>query len=193
MNGKIKILIAASSLIWFAACLASCLGEFVPDPVNPDLTAYSEKGKNTASALINGEEWNYIGSCDLKYGCDRLTIINEVDSNRITMEFRGYMVKDKASVRLQIVLQDLGITSLDELETLSGKDFNLDQQKHYASLKYDEARSDEGRLFLRRVIKKDSAKYIFAGTFGFVATDDKGKTYEVFKGRFDSYIDYMGR
>lgn len=193
MSGKIKILIAVSSLIWLAAGLASCLGEFVPDPVNPDLTAYSEDGKNTASALINGEEWNFIGSCGFMSGCDRLIVINEADSNRITMELSGNMVKDRASVRLQFVLQDLDITSLEELETLAGKDFNLDQQKHYASLGYGEARSDEGRLFIRRVIKKDSAKYILAGTFGFVATDDKGMTYEVFKGRFDSYIDYRGR
>ena len=169
---------------------SSCLGEFVPDPINPELTVYSADGKNTASALINGKAWNDIGYCGF-YDCETLRLRNDISNNKIRISFEsGYMVQTKEPVSLHYELLGLNINSISDIPSLKGKDFSLTNDPNFATINYSECKSTQGKLFIREVVETNNGNFIIAGTFGFIITVENGETYEVFKGRFDSYILY---
>lgn len=170
---------------------SSCTVDFVPDPVNPDLTVYSADGKNIASAFINGHAWNSFSSCGSFYWCNRISVINQINNKRIFISIHpGKMVISDTRLSIEFTLENTEVNSLGEIMKLDNLRLPLHGQPNYASLSTVNSTSHEGQLFIREVINTDSDNYIMAGTFGFIITDDSGITYEVFKGRFDSYIEY---
>jgi hypothetical protein len=191
MNSLLKRLIFLFIMMEGSGILSSCTVDFVPDPVNPSLTVYSEEGKNIASALINGQPWNSFSSCGSTYWCNRITVTNQADSNRIIIAIKsGRIINSDESLSIKFTLENTGVNSLGEIMKLNNLRLQLNGQPHSGSLSTANNASHEGQLFIRRIISIDSDNYIMSGTFGFIVTEDSGQTFEVFKGRFDSYISY---
>ncbi len=182
-----------------ALLTTGCEGEFVPDPLDPQLPRYSEKGHNTAGALINGKIWRAVYRTGfLSQPSGTLSLWADTTTQKIFLTLEGNEGYDSsfiAPVHIEFVLDNTD-NQLQRIESLKGKKFVLDGQPHFAQLTdlYMEnasCKSSDGQLYIKNVKRthQTEASYQISGTFGFtIDTDSCGLT-RVQYGRFDYQIE----
>lgn len=187
--------------------LASCDSIFVPDPIDPRLPKYTEKGNNVAGAYIDGMIWEseeevvsipflHLYTVDKPY----LDVWKEKDS--IRMQFNGSLAEEEA--RVEFYLTGLGISEFNDLPKLEGQKIQLDGVVNagYFYKKGANAGVQKGatvvkgvgQLYFRNVSpivtmtdsdREETRTVIISGTFGFTVKGPDGKEIKVASGRFD--------
>lgn len=179
-----------SSLIALILLAASCEGKLVPDPVDPRLPIYSEKGYDAAGAFIDGHIWKSVFVSGWMIYRDNPQIISYDNSDSLIISLEG------SSTRFNYIVFNLSqvkVTQFDDLLKLDNRLIRLDGSENYATCyKYRDYGSTEdeegkgiGQIYFRHVAVMDSVHIIVSGTFGFSFIDSEGKTIKVTSGRFD--------
>lgn len=195
----------------FFLTLVSCESVFIPDPIDPRLPKYTERGVNTAGAFVNQYVWKSVA----EYGYDLgyffgspnkdfpfMKVFNIKDS--IVLQFDGQIMKGQkvlTNSSITFHLRDLNIHSFSDLITLKNRKIQLDGVRNFGAFTrsdfYDpnyyppcSATAGIGQIYFRNVIMNDSLnRAIISGTFGFTITNSNCGTTEVSYGRFDSRFD----
>jgi len=196
-----------SSLIIVLTCiLQSCENNYIAEPLDPRLPAYSEVGAGDAGAYIDGNPWRTgnefqpFGSpfyaMSLHYSLDSAEKITRISF------LRGPVFNLGKSATISFYLLDERIANRAELQRLEGKKFNLSENGSYAHLIFhrrfvndtlvipeDTLAGTTGAFYIRNVeYREESATTIISGTFGFQA--GKGDSaVQVSSGRYDFRLD----
>ena len=164
----------------------------VPDPIDPRLPKYTEKGYNVAGAFVNQKVWESV----LTYGFVRnngepyVLAFNSQDS--IIICFDGQLETQDVAVKFH--LKGLHIQKFSDLINLNDTKIQLDGTRNAGTLgKYtspwDSVGMEShgaGQLYIKKVVLDDSLKsVIFSGTFGFNLNNPITGISEVSYGRFD--------
>ena len=168
---------------------AGCEDSFRPDPVDPRLPKYSEEGKNTAGALVNGKVWRAVGNCSFMGCSNDLNLLYYENSaggiDSVGLSISGNFINGEPAASMTFILKGFENSSLANLPDLVGVyDLDADVHKGY----YNACLAQSGRLEIRYAGRKggtDSKRYVLAGTFSlYVAGGACGLT-TVEYGRFD--------
>lgn len=148
---------------------------FIPDPVDPRLSKYTEDGLNVSSALINDAVWIAEPAFNFKSGEDpNHYLIYQTDSDTISIEIKGN------SGTLEFVLIGYGIDDLQKINKLREKKIPVGTQNFYAT--FNNVRAENGQIYFKHVESTDTTA-VLSGTFGFdIITDPPTK---IAYGRFD--------
>ncbi len=189
------ILRSAIFLCVLFLCQACVKETFFADPYDPRLPGYTENGKNSAGAFINGQAWTvgqrefldsiYPGAmhvfCDSSTGASYLHIS---DGSLRHSEVSG-------KVDLGFHLSGSCIRSQSDLLALAYTEIVLDGVSNFGYLvdpcsRCDTVPSGIGTLYVRHVKTRDTCT-IFSGTFGFLI-DGAEDAFTVYQGRYDFEI-----
>ncbi|WP_321317753.1 hypothetical protein [Labilibaculum sp.] len=174
--------------------LTSCTSEFVPDPIDPRLPKYTEKGNNAAGAYIGDEIWKsevYISFPS--YGNSNRPYIKAwQEQDSLMIVFSGSTKGTQAFVEFH--LKGLNISKFDDLIDLNGQKISLDENQNagyyienYAPIIYDN--KGIGQIYFRNVrFNNDKSAIIISGTFGFSLSEYDQWPLKVSSGRFDYKI-----
>lgn len=183
---KRALAILPLTMLWVA-----CENIWVPDPIDPRLPKYTEKGYQSAGAFINGSLWK----SEVKGGflksyshTPEIECFPEQDSLVIT--FSGDEIasgRSNVKIRFQLhVSQE--ISEAKDMVKINGTKFTIDGTVNKATIsKYPDyicTASGEGQLYLK-YIGKANGRSIMAGTFGFTLNDPSCGSLSVTYGRFD--------
>jgi hypothetical protein len=201
-----KLLFFLSFAGVIACILQSCENNYIAEPLDPRLPAYSEVGAGDAGAYIDGNPWRTgnefqpfaspFYAMRLHYSLDSVTT-----STRISF-LRGPVFNLGKSATIVFYLLDERISDRSELERLEGTKFNLSEGGSYAHLIFhrrfvndtliipeDTLVSTKGAFYIRNVeYKKESERTIISGTFGF-ETEEADSAVKVSSGRYDFSLD----
>jgi hypothetical protein len=169
--------------------LFGCQGSvLVPDPVDPRLPMYTERGNNVAGAFINGDVWisqveNHIDG-GRSYEPE-FVIYKDADS--ATLVFSG-LLSNQVYTEIKFDLKNFNENSVTDLTVLSQTLFALDGvagSGEVDPLIYDSSDSCRfyGQIIFKSVRKVDDRFVIISGTFGLFTGN--GCTSAVTYGRFD--------
>ena len=163
------LIICAVLLFVFESCES-----FIPDPVDPRLSKYTEKGLNVSSALINDSVWIAEPAFYFKHGVDpNHYLIYQPDNDTISIQINGN------SGTIEFVFIGYGIDDLQKLNKLREKKILVGNQNFYAT--FNDVKAENGQIYFKHVESTDSMA-ILSGTFGFTIPDPAIK---VSYGRFD--------
>lgn len=170
---KLKFLsICVVLLLVFESCES-----FIPDPVDPRLSKYTEEGLNVSSALINDAVWIAEPAFYFKYGTDRKHyMIYQPVNDTLNIEMRGN------TGTVKFIFIGYGTDELQKLNTLREKKIPVDNQKLYATL--NDVNAQSGQVYFKYATATDSTA-VLSGTFGFNITAPPTK---VTHGRFDMFF-----
>lgn len=176
--------------------ITGCNGEFVPDPIDPRLPVYSEKGHNAAGALVNGKTWRAVKGSSFLHVSNELTIWKDLNDSTLHLYIDGYY-KDTAFIMgtdIEFVL-DTKSKNISHLRNLIDKKFSLDGNLNYGTLddynlSESHCKSIFGQLYIKSVRKQsnENNSYNITGTFGFTIDNDSCGRVEVKYGRFDYIV-----
>lgn len=127
----------------FIATFSSCRDEvFEPDPDDPRLPRYTEKGNEIGGALINDTAWKTNFERYFTGAAEVFFIKNYADGDSVVVEMTGRMYEgldSGALINLHFVLRDLEILKVRDVTTLRGQRFMLDGSSNYGVIEdYDE-------------------------------------------------------
>lgn len=166
----LKIMIVISAIF-----MVSC-EMFIPDPIDPRLSRYTEDGRDVSSALINDNAWIVKGETSFKFGYfPNHYITYQPENDTLFVEFNS-------DTNIGFVLVGYGITQVKDLNMLHNKKISINGENFYAI--YGGKKADNGQIYFKNVISNDSSA-ILSGTFGFTLSDPPTK---VSYGRFDFTI-----
>jgi len=202
---------SVSLALGFFLGLDGCLKEvFTPDPSDPRLPAYTEKGNEIGGALINNVAWK----SDYFFGFDNPStypchLLNFASKDSAVVEFIGQCNEGANKgfpISFFICISNFQIPFIKDIANLSGKTIFLDGHKNKATIRdYGKSINTKkgyftggtGELTIKTVkpiegwtlTNSDGISYhpvIMAGTFKFYFASD---TVSVDSGRFDFEID----
>lgn len=172
----------------------SCDSIFIPDPMDPRLPKYTESGNNVAGALVNDEIWR--AEVDLYWSIAGVQSINNAsvtiwpEKDSVVIYFPGKT--GDINTTIEFHLKSTEVNSFEDLVKLEGSKIELDGNVNYACFIQDGNIVDKGigQFYPTHIHKRDSSSnVIFAGTFGFYATNSMGKEMQITYGRFDYRLD----
>lgn len=185
-----------NSIIWIislALLMLSCEDFFIPDPVDPSLPKYTEKGSNFAGAIINDGVWK---SHFERYtnGSDDEPIVHYFSfRDSLTVKFVGRISEEDSHMAMVFSLKNIGARKLDDLLLLNNKKFNLGKEGYgvyvVTQTNYNCSISGEGQLYFKSVkYSNNKRNIILSGTFGFDVVNPICGNHTVRFGRFDYEI-----
>lgn len=173
----IKLLIAAIVIF-----LASC-EKFIPDPVDPRLSRYTEDGRNISSALINDRVWIAKGETYWAWSApayDPMHFITYQPKNdTLFVDFKH----SNSDSNIRFTLVGHGIKEVKDLNMLRDKKIPINEENFYAV--YGGNKAQNGQIYFKHVDSNDSTA-VLSGTFGFTIGDPPTK---VSYGRFDFRVE----
>lgn len=180
--------------------LNSCIGTFVPDPVDPRIPKYTEDGNNVAGSFINDNIWESIVTTGFFNSNDQPFITAWQENDSLVLRFNGNTAGKSSSIEFH--LTGLKISKFEDILTLNGNKIQLDGIKNAGyytesdnSSGYDN--KGVGQIYFKHVSIKGSNVstgeqpskiIIISGTFGFLVNDSDEKITKVTSGRFDYRI-----
>jgi len=185
LAGKIILLIAFAIII-------SCGSIVIPDPLDPRLLRYTDKGNNAAGALVNEDPW--ISEIKL-FSSSAREVQSFMSGDSLMISFEG-TAEDKGRITFSFILRGFDIDSLSDLSKLNNeKIFFADSDNsvfYLASSNGGLLEGTAGQIYFKSVKlvpeleNSDVIDYmIISGTFSFNIPDqDISVTY----GRFDFKI-----
>jgi hypothetical protein len=190
--------------------LGACRKEVVePDPNNKLLPKYTETGRNTGGAMINGQGWRtYEAKGLINY---RSALVVKADADSVSVIFDGNMLPltnppQRQELEFTLRRKSQAPFTLDSLLSLHNRRFGLDGRRHVARMDpygatYSDYAAGRGELYVRRVQKLVSSnvtvngqpytQYVLSGTFHFTAYS-RTDSVRVSEGRFDHRIERLG-
>jgi hypothetical protein len=190
------ILISLFLLLGMAGCLDRT---FIADPLDPRMPAYTEKGANTAGALIDNRIWiasslEGPGSNEI-FGDEKMFFFFSGASDSLFVAFQsGKLRMNNSTISVGFYIPGPVIRDTEDLYDLEGRTISLDGQTHYGQLFYGGYRTingpvgdhrGTGALHFRNIAQsEDSARVNVSGTFGFDIMIDS-VLHTVHSGRFD--------
>lgn len=194
-------LFTVCALTMFSGC-----GEeiFEPDPRDPRLPKYTEKGNQIGGALINNQPWRTNYKCFFGGCSDAFFLTNYSSGDSISVEMTGQILEgidSGAFVILHFVLRNRHVRKVGEITKLRAARFILDGTDNYGMIEdWDERwipgvkfyRGGTGEFYVKHVEEltnitiTGSEPYhpcIVSGTFHF--TTLRQTRLDVTRGRFD--------
>jgi hypothetical protein len=177
--------------------IESCGAVWVPDPIDPRLPKYTEKGYNTAGAIINGELWKSKAELGFSGSFDEPSVLFFPNRDSLIINFLGEMDSSNYSrVAFSFLLRNTQVNEWSDLIKLNGKKFTIDGVVNKAWVISNGsyylpncATSAFGQLYLRYVALDTSnanqTDLIMSGTFSLTQNDNVCGQYQVTYGRFD--------
>lgn len=113
-----SLLPAVLLLLLFVSC-----EEYVPDPIDPRLPKYSQEGKNTAGALLDGTTvFRSDERCSILGCSENFTIISFPNgaTDSVQLEINIDAPDDSRSAFLRFTLADKRLENFNDVETLVG-------------------------------------------------------------------------
>ncbi len=170
--------------------VTACDNEPIPDPIDPRVPKYTEKGCDVAGALVNDGVWESVVYVGMFSGSNNRPVITiDRQGESLSLEFSGYTSGKYSSIIFHMT--DLGISSFQDLILLDGRKIQLDgleNSGYYtggADLPIDMKRG-VGQIYFKRASKNPTYSEIrVSGTFGFSYVDSNGNQIKVTSGRFD--------
>ena len=173
MKNFIKIFIFSATTIFLISC-----EKFIPDPIDPRLSRYTEDGRNISSALINDKVWIAKGKAywmwRLGYDYEHY-FTYQPKNDTLFLDFKAH----NSDSNIKFVFVGYGITSVKELNLLRDKKIPINGESFYAV--YGGNKANNGQIHFKNVTNNDSTA-VLSGTFGFTIADPPTK---VSYGRFD--------
>lgn len=183
-------------LLFISILVYSCDPVYIPDPIDPRLPKYTEKGNDVAGAFINDTLWRseFYGSFfGLGSGSDVPRIFYSPTFDSMVIRFEGETEATYQYRSISFSLQGYGIKSKSEMIKLDEKKITLDGIENAAWL--EPLRDNNctsrgiGQLYLRSVKYDPSDDFVtISGTFGFNYDDPACGKIAVTYGRFDFSI-----
>ena len=115
------ICLSNSIIALFLLALVSCEGIFIPDPIDPRLPKYTEKGYNAAGAFINKDVWKSVDESSYDFGFDWSFIMDNPTNE-------GSLIKNLSNKAKEIPMSGLTM-DLPYMRVYNNKDsivFRLD-------------------------------------------------------------------
>ncbi len=168
--------------------LFSCNSILVPDPIDPQLPEYTEKGYNVSGAIYNGVWWRSEIESDFFNETGKPTFLADTITDSLLITFSGQTKYQYISFEFH--LKGLQIRQYKDLVKLNDTKVILDGNKNFASINYlnDSTPVNNGKgtgqLYFRHITQTPETDD-FAGTFGFAIQDENQPIVEVTYGRFD--------
>ncbi len=168
--------------------MVACDSVFVPDPIDPRIPKYTEKGNNVAGAYVNDCIWKSEKTWVITGFTDAPSFTVWPASNSVVICFTGSVENSLASIEFH--LKDLDIFDFEDLPKLNGQKITIDGYRnvaYYNKGSYNsESNEGSGQLYMKNVQMNDSlTAVIFSGTFGFTVADTLGNSTKISYGRFD--------
>ncbi len=185
-----KLNFITKTIVIFSLLLVSCEGIFIPDPIDPRLPKYTEKGNNVAGALINNNIWKSIVKSSFMNVINQpiIKIYHKKDS--VTIKFIGNTNEKKSYIEFH--LTELKISKFEDLLKLKGQKIQLDGIKNTAyylenNSQYTYNNKNTGQIYFKnvRIDDKTNNFLVISGTFGFSFNNTKGEKIKITFGRFD--------
>lgn len=167
---------------FLALFLVSC-ESFIPDPVDPRLSMYTEKGLNVSSALVNDRAWKAEPDFFAGWGFGLLPnhdLTYQPLNDTLFLEMKGK--RDSTSAAITFIFTKLGITNLQDMNQFRDRKFSIDGKTISAT--YNSIPAGEGQIYFKHAQANDSTA-VLSGTFGFTTHNPVLK---VSYGRFDIRI-----
>ncbi|MBS1681346.1 MAG: hypothetical protein JST48_06520 [Bacteroidetes bacterium] len=175
----------------------SCSYVWVPDPIDPRLPKYTEKGYNTAGALINGKLWKSTVEYFLIGGAiDVPQVLFFPNQDSLVVNFYGKMDSlSNSTVTVSFLLKNTQVNGWEDMIQLKGEKFTIDGTANkawvipgYSFYTVPCPSSATGQLYIK-YFKVDSTAgnhgIIMSGTFSLTQNDATCGSYQVTYGRFD--------
>jgi hypothetical protein len=185
----IKLSLCYLALVVCIACEQTIV---LPDPVDPRLPMYTEKGYNRGGAFINDVIWisDRSRTIFLNDSSPLLLIYPDLDSASLT--FYGYLPGAGYGASIQFYLNDFEVNDASEITKLEGRTFMIDgvTNKGMVDVYAGKSRlcSVTGQLLIKYAQPTSGGKIILSGTFGMKTDDGCADPREVTYGRFDFYV-----
>jgi len=172
--------------------------KFVPDPNDPRLPKYTERGNEVAGALISDMAWktNFKTFFDAPPGY-AFYIYNYPNKDSLIVMILGTINDGKNKgmpIDIFIGIKGAGVKVYRELKNLKNKIFTIDGKTNYSTLedramilggKTESVKNGIGTFYFVNVQQpKNDDRYIISGTFDFHFQTLSGQV-DVQKGRFD--------
>lgn len=174
MRKFIKIFIFTVIAVFLLSC-----EKFIPDPIDPRLSRYTEEGRNVSSALINDNVWIAKGETYLVWITPHYDyahyITYQPKNDTLFLDFKPR----NSDSNIQFVFVGYGITNVNELNVMRDKKIQINGESFYAV--YGGKKANNGQIYFKHVTSNDSTA-VLSGTFGFTIADPPTK---VSYGRFD--------
>ena len=196
----IRPLLTLFTILFFSACEKN----FIAEPVDPRLPAYTEEGENIGGAYINDQPWivenipatfysNTISGMRLQYALDP-----EASSEKTRITFRhGIILNENRYTEIKFYFKNYRLSNRTELKAVEGTKINLDNQSAWAELILGEQQdqdtllSTNGAFYIRNVeYVPDREHTIVSGTFGF-EVESGDSLISISSGRYDFDIDNL--
>src|SRR6188768_698816 len=127
-SGVLRISIGILAFLFTA-----CESIYIPDPIDPRLPKYTDRGNDVGGALVNGRLWRSVVVHDWFYGSSNMPILYyNADRDSLGIVFKGKMEGDEY-VEISFGLSEVGgIDRLASMEKLTGKKFPLGTAENMA-------------------------------------------------------------
>jgi hypothetical protein len=166
-----------------------CEDTFIPDPLDPRLSKYTEEGRGAAGAFINDDVWSCVDTLAFPVSTHKSTLNIYEGKDSMILTFSGV---SGVCTCIEFNLSGLHVYSLEDLKVLEDKKIPLDGTTNAAICRKSECWSDNpvlvsdqtGQLWIRNVAIVDSSEAILSGTFGF-DVNQQNEHIKVTYGRFD--------
>jgi hypothetical protein len=128
---KTKLLLILFTIVVLASCKKALIK---PDPENPDLPLYSERGLNVGGILINDKAWLTV-KLGLFSTTRPLQLLSYPNGDSIVVllngNFKDSSLQNQNLRTIFVVIKNIKIISDDDLLQLNGKSYILDGNTNY--------------------------------------------------------------
>jgi hypothetical protein len=192
-------------LILAMALLLSCqIDDFIAEPEDPRMPAYTESGENVAGALIDGQIWTAFSGPEDDYvpvaQNAKMYFYFSPDADSLFLAIQsGRFRHNYAEASVGFYIPSVSVRNTEDLIALQGHTISLDGEENYGQLFFGDYRLNNGptgvsrgvgTLYIRKVglnTEDDDEDVNISGTFGFDIKID-GVKHTVYSGRFDYAI-----